>query len=166
MSNRRTTIRRAVTSAFALAALTAPAQASVNPLLSGYGGPGQGSQVILGATLLGPPGGGSGPRQGATVASELTVPPPARVVTAPPAPARPSSHHARAPVKRLGAQARRSVPAPTAAQRLIASPRAGMSAASGGALGLSGGELLLIVFVLAAMLTTGALTRQLTRGTP
>jgi hypothetical protein len=41
-------------------ALGVPASASAsNPLLSGYGGPGGGEQVILGSKLL-PPGGGSG----------------------------------------------------------------------------------------------------------
>ena len=31
-----------------------------SPLLSGYGGPGTGEQAILGSTLVGGPGGGSG----------------------------------------------------------------------------------------------------------
>lgn len=37
-----------------------PAAALANPLLSGYGGPGQGSQAILGSTLLNGPGSGGG----------------------------------------------------------------------------------------------------------
>src|SRR5438874_7144215 len=36
-----------------------PLPAHASPLLSGYGGPGQGSQAILGSTLFGGPGGGS-----------------------------------------------------------------------------------------------------------
>jgi hypothetical protein len=47
--------------ALLIAALTVPA-ASASPLLSGYGGPGQGNQVILGSALLNGPsdrGGGS-----------------------------------------------------------------------------------------------------------
>ena len=51
--------------------LQAPASAHANPLLSGYGGPGQGSQVLLGSTLLNGPrsgGGSGGPRAGSAAA--------------------------------------------------------------------------------------------------
>jgi hypothetical protein len=41
-------------------ALAAPVAANAGPLLSGYGGPGQGNQAILGSTLIGGSGGGSG----------------------------------------------------------------------------------------------------------
>ena len=57
------TIQRPLTAAVALLAdlsiVAAPAHAS--PLLSGYGGPGQGSQAILGATLLNAPRTSAGP---------------------------------------------------------------------------------------------------------
>jgi hypothetical protein len=45
-----------------LAALlsVAPSSAFAGPLLSGYGGPGEGNQAILGSTLIGGAGGGSG----------------------------------------------------------------------------------------------------------
>jgi hypothetical protein len=43
---------------------------------------------------------------------------------------------------------------------------ANSSGGSGGALGLSGGDVLLILFVLAGLTATAALTRQLTRRTP
>jgi hypothetical protein len=62
--------RRIITPAIAcIAAILAasPAAAPASPLLSGYGGPGQGSQVILGSSLInGPPkgGGGGGGSQG------------------------------------------------------------------------------------------------------
>jgi len=80
-----TTIRRINSGALTLAAaalalpalLQAPACANANPLLSGYGAPGQGSQVLLGSTLLNGPrsgGGSGGPRAGsaagAAIASE------------------------------------------------------------------------------------------------
>jgi hypothetical protein len=42
------------------AVLLAPVSAHANPLLSGYGGPGQGSQVLLGSALIKGPGGGGG----------------------------------------------------------------------------------------------------------
>jgi hypothetical protein len=45
----------------------APASASANSLLSGYGGPGAGSQAILGSTLIG--GGGGGPAGGSSGSS-------------------------------------------------------------------------------------------------
>jgi hypothetical protein len=56
-------INRAIitTATLLIAVLCAAGSASANPLLSGYGGPGQGSQAILGSALLnGPPGGGGG----------------------------------------------------------------------------------------------------------
>lgn len=65
----------ALSAVFALA-IAAPAVAKDDPLLSGYGGPGGGDQVILGSTLL--PGGKSGgslraasktPQRGATSGS-------------------------------------------------------------------------------------------------
>src|SRR5258705_13375486 len=55
--------RRKITPIIAgLAAATAliPASAQASSVLSGYGGPGQGNQVILGAALLNGPRGGSG----------------------------------------------------------------------------------------------------------
>jgi hypothetical protein len=42
----------------------APAPAAVNPLLSGYGGPGEGNQAILGSTLVGGSSTGAGPGEG------------------------------------------------------------------------------------------------------
>lgn len=41
-------------------ALATPVAASANPLLSGYGGPGQGSQAILGSAIVGGGSGGGG----------------------------------------------------------------------------------------------------------
>jgi hypothetical protein len=51
----------------AIASVT-PTVASAGPLLSGYGGPGQGNQAILGSALLGGPsaGGGSGGHNGSS----------------------------------------------------------------------------------------------------
>lgn len=43
----------------------APSPAAANPLLSGYGGPGQGSQAILGSTII---GGGPGSAGGSSAA--------------------------------------------------------------------------------------------------
>src|SRR5438067_9571202 len=69
-----------------LVAACLAASAQANPLLSGYGGPGQGNQAILGATLLkgGGGGGGSGTLAAATSSGSVseesasgTVPAPA-----------------------------------------------------------------------------------------
>lgn len=53
--------------------LFVPAVASAGSLLSGYGGPGQGSQEILGATLVnGPSGGGGGGGGGGPAGGEAS----------------------------------------------------------------------------------------------
>jgi hypothetical protein len=49
-------------------AVATPVAAHASPLLSGYGGPGQGSQMILGSSLLNGPGGG-----GAAAAGEAST---------------------------------------------------------------------------------------------
>jgi hypothetical protein len=59
----RMTRHRAITTATLMVlglSAAAPAAAGANSLLSGYGGPGQGSQAILGSALLNGPGGGQG----------------------------------------------------------------------------------------------------------
>src|SRR5262249_33452093 len=56
---RHRTIATAVTLLAFLAAGT-PVPASASSVLSGYGGPGQGNQAILGSALLSGPGGGGG----------------------------------------------------------------------------------------------------------
>src|SRR5438309_8805588 len=63
MTNRGRTIRMAgSTLAVGLASAWAavPATAHAGPLLSGYGGPGQGNQAILGSALVGGSSGGGG----------------------------------------------------------------------------------------------------------
>ncbi len=59
-----------VTTILAVAVSAAlPAGAQAGSLLSGYGGPGQGSQAVLGSTLINGPGGGSGGGAGSGSAS-------------------------------------------------------------------------------------------------
>lgn len=50
----------ALAAAALVAAAALPSAAAASPLLSGYGGPGQGNQAILGSALVNPPRGGSG----------------------------------------------------------------------------------------------------------
>jgi hypothetical protein len=53
---------------------SAPSSAFANPLLSGYGGPGEGNQAILGSTLVGGSGGGGGSAGGASGGSPGSSP--------------------------------------------------------------------------------------------
>jgi hypothetical protein len=64
--------RKIISSAGLLAAIVVatPVAAHASPLLSGYGGPGQGSQVILGSSLLNGPGGGGGAAAAAAAAAK------------------------------------------------------------------------------------------------
>ena len=60
--------RTIISTGFLLAALVVglPAPALASPLLSGYGGPGQGNQAILGSALLNGPRGGGGSGNGSS----------------------------------------------------------------------------------------------------
>jgi hypothetical protein len=156
----------------------AGALASPGPLLSGYGGPGQGSQAILGATLLSGPsnGGGGGSAGGGQAAQAIAGAAPSGAVATGnggnggEAPA--SAGHTRSP-RRTKSAARHG--ARTEAAQRTAEPyfpagshfRAGSNAASAGAsviLGLSGSHLLFLVLALAALLFAGVLTRALVHG--
>jgi hypothetical protein len=53
-------VRAAAASVALVLAVPAAGTASASPLLSGYGGPGEGNQAILGSTLLGGPSSGGG----------------------------------------------------------------------------------------------------------
>lgn len=64
MTSQRLTI--AATLLVLSASAVAPATAAANPLLSGYGGPGEGNQAILGAGLVGGASGGGGAGAGAS----------------------------------------------------------------------------------------------------
>jgi hypothetical protein len=161
---RMTRIGRTLTTAATLATLAvAPTAAGANPLLSGYGGPGQGDQAILGSGLVNSPGGGgsAGP-SGGVASSELTVATSHSSAGSTGGAKRP--HHAAGGAGQQGT-AKRSPAAPASV-----APASGLqpvsSTSSGGTLGLSGGDMLLIVFGLAALALTGLLTRQLTRRTP
>jgi hypothetical protein len=57
----------------AVSSVAGPSAASASPLLSGYGGPGQGNQAILGSALLNGPGGGGGSGGGSSGAPDLTA---------------------------------------------------------------------------------------------
>ena len=150
---------------FALCCAVVPASANAGSLLSGYGGPGQGNQAILGSTLLNGPsagsGGGSGPAGGASAVGG--------------APGADGS--------RVGGKTGGATRLPAAASRKHTGaahnqgPTGAASTGSGGpvgaaagtatvrsqALGMSTDDLLYIFIAFAALAITAALTRQFTR---
>ena len=155
--------------------LALPAFARANPLLSGYGAPGQGSQALLGSTLAGPRGGGSG---GSGGSSGAPAPP---IEQAPSAAAAAtgeskagqggSERHAPAGTSRSassqsgasGADTGGSAPAPGAA----VPPNVALARKSSvhtDAAGLSGGDLALIALAIGVIFATGLLTARIARG--
>ena len=145
-------------------AMILPAGASANPLLSGYGGPGQGSQTIIGSSLVNPPGGGGSARaSGGASGSELTVAASQQSKSSGSSGA--AGHSRKAHRKGAGGAPRSSSTAP-AGGAPAASLAQVSSSSSAGTLGLSAGDLLLIVFGLTVLALTGVLTRRLTRRTP
>jgi len=156
----------------------APTAAGAGPLLSGYGGPGQGNQAILGSALLnggsgGSGGGGSGGRgssaggftaglarrtgsAGAGTGAGSTAG--AGAAGGAPAPA-PSGRgkHATGPV--AGASSGGSTA--SARSSSLTASRGGVGGSQ--ALGLSGADLLYILLAFGVLVFTGLLTRRLAR---
>jgi hypothetical protein len=159
---------RKITPIIALAvtlSVFAPASAPASSLLSGYGGPGQGAQAILGSALLNGPGrggGGSPGGGGSAVASPTGTAPLGAVSTGGQTTGSgPGGHrHANA---RNGSQTAASAPV---AGAYGAYPRVGASQAAAGGngpLGLSDSAFLFALLALTALLFTGLLTRGLTK---
>src|SRR5438270_7791308 len=158
--------RKSTTAAFLALILAAslPAASSANPLLSGYGGPGQGNQAILGSALLNTPRG----RSGGSGGSSLAVPPApsggeasressSRI--APQAARRAGgARHAQPSVSSSKASASgsqpytSSTPARTAVVRDVSQP-----------LGLSGTDLLYLFLAAGVLVATAAITRRMGR---
>jgi hypothetical protein len=164
-------IHRRVTYSVIIAALTAlaPAAAGANSLLSGYGGPGQGSQAILGSGLInGGGGGGSGRGSGGGSSSSSAAPSVAQAVTSPTVSSgstrRSSGHRRAAAAKRSGSPVGR-IPATSAEGAYPASFDGGSQTArvASDPLGVSSADLLYILVAAGALVLTGLLTRQLTQ---
>ena len=163
MSSRRRTIWISLPVTLATLAL-APIAAWGNPLLSGYGGPGQGDQAVLGATLLNTPKGGggsssSGGGAAGTSAAALTVQSGSAASGGAPH-ARKGTRHPAAARAHAGTKA---VSHPTAPSGGSVDEVAATANSSGGTLGLSGGDLAYLLLALAALAAAGVLTRQLSR---
>jgi hypothetical protein len=162
MTKRRRIISRgAALAAFVALSLAAATAAQASPLLSGYGGPGQGNQVILGSTLIGGPGGGSttgGPPSANANASESNAALPASA-SGPGSPQTGSggSHH------RATATGSLQVGASSLAGQLYNRSYRPLerTAGSSGPFGLSAAEIAYIVAAVAALAFTGVLTRRL-----
>jgi hypothetical protein len=158
--------------AAAVMAVAMPTTAMAGSLLSGYGGPGEGNQAILGSTLLngrsngggGGSGGGSSAGSGSASLAGLAAPSPKPAA---------ERHGSRTIGARSGSSAARRRKAAAAAGGLASASGAGSPAstplhsasAGSGALGISGADLLYIILAFGAVLLTAVLTRQLMRGT-
>jgi hypothetical protein len=155
-----------------------PATAAAGSLLSGYGGPGQGNQAILGSSLLGGgggtnggggPGGGSGSGGGEGLQRVAAA-------TATAGPSTPASHKSavhkgkRGGSAANGSAAGRAVTghagaAPGGGPQLYPASSRGTASQAGGSetLGLSGENITYVLLALLALIVTGILTRRIAR---
>jgi hypothetical protein len=140
------------------------AQATANPLLSGYGGPGQGSQAVLGAALLNVPAGATSQSGGSTSGDQASSGSAGEGV-----PAHSGARHGSAVEGSGGSRANRRTQRPSASRRTPSESGQSIAiaadAASAGAptLGVTGPDLLLTVGVLAALAIIWGGTRRTAR---
>jgi hypothetical protein len=167
---RRATL--AVISATALAVLP-PAAALGNSLLSGYGGPGQGSQAILGSGLINGGGrggsGGSGGSGAGSAAAESNASPPASGGSGQGSQSAVSAPHRRAPStpsRRASApsavRGSSSAGAPTT-YPLSSKEGSPAVAEASDPLGISGADLAYVLVAAGALALLGLVTRQFTQ---
>jgi len=138
------------------------AQAAANPLLSGYGGPGQDGQAVLGAALLNGPAGATSPSGVSTSADHAGSALRGEGVSTPSAARRGSE------AEGGGSPANSGTPQPPASRRahsegqsIAIAPDAASVRAP--ALGLTGPDLLLTIGVLVALAITWGGTRRTAR---
>jgi hypothetical protein len=150
-------------SIIAIAALLATAGASTTasaagPLLSGYGGPGQGNQAILGSTLLNGPSGGSsgGPPAAAGGGAPAVSSESGGSATTHPASPASSTHRAARPASRQTTTAAADPNALYAQLERRASEPSGM-------LGLTGEDLVYVLIGLAVLAFGALFTRRIVR---
>ena len=158
-----------IAAVLALSIALTPTAAAASTLLSGYGGPGQGNQAILGATLLnGPSGGGGGGGStggGSSSSGEGNLAAPATSTSTQGSASTP--RHTGSGAGKHGAPGgRASVSALGARHAGSGAARAYNVSAGGGSahplLGLSRDDLLYVVLALGVLAFTGMLTRRLT----
>lgn len=146
----------ATTTTFTLLALAlgvAPAaHATSGSLLSGYGGPGQGSQAILGSALLnGPSGGAPGAGSSTSTLAEAASSGGA---------SRRVSHTANSGNTAIGKSAKSS-PSAASAYPLAHEAASSQAPVDGSTLGLTGADLVYLLLALVALAATAVLTRGL-----
>jgi hypothetical protein len=182
MRSRRTiTATTACLLTFCLSAVL-PVAATASSLLSGYGGPGQGSQAIIGAGLVNGGGRGGGSRGGgsgggsSSAAGSSTAAGSAAVATSDAGTGTtPGVVKSQRPKPgKHGAKAKRAAPVKgqvgsvsaggTKAYPALSTSAAVHGAPAGGTLGLSGANLLYMVLALGVLILTGLLTRRLVGG--
>jgi len=168
------TSNRAITIGMLLAltiSLVGPATAGASSLLSGYGGPGQGNQEILGSTLLnGSSSGGGGGSTGA-VAAEPVAPESSTGAGSSESQgatskvgAGKSAGRARRPGTGRHGRGERSAAQPTKTHGHASAPDLSPAADLGSqTLGVSGTDAVYVFLALAVLATTGVLTARLTR---
>jgi hypothetical protein len=156
-----TTLRTfTIATSFVLAVAVAPSTSAANPLLSGYGGPGQGNQAILGSALLnGPDEGSGGPSGPASSGTETASSSGASGSSSGSGQGDPSrSRHA------SGKPAHASAPASGAySSTRSLTPTADVGSQT---LGLSGTDLLYLLLGCGALIMTAAITRMMVRRVP
>jgi hypothetical protein len=159
---RHRTITTAALAVLTLAVPVSSARAS-STLLSGYGGPGQGNQALLGSTLIG--GAGNGGGGGATSSQAASSSSSSSATSSQTSLALPQPRK----VAKHSTSGRASKPAasvtskPAAAQQSVV-PAAHRSAAGGGTLGLSGADAAYIAIALMVIALTALLTGRFTKG--
>jgi hypothetical protein len=148
----------------------APSSAFAKSLLSGYGGPGQGNQAILGSALLNGPRGGGGPGGGSTATSDRgghAGLPGSASTRAGSARARRGSAPIRSTALGHGDQAANGATEASggAASAYSAVERDGVAQPDTGTLGFSGEDLGYVLLALGMLVVTGVITRRLARTT-
>jgi hypothetical protein len=167
MTRHRTIIR--VVGLLLALCLVASVSARANPILSGYGGPGQGNQAILGSALLnGPAGGGGGAAGGGSEGGGSSGENGSATAPTGGGSARGGHGGASRAHGQSGTQGsspqKIAQPGRDVSSAYLAAER-GHSAGQSGALGLSGQDLLYIILVLAALTLAAVFTRRLTQTT-
>lgn len=170
---RHRTITPVVGLLLALCAAT-PVSAQADSLLSGYGGPGQGNQAILGSALLNGPAGGGGGSAGGGLAGESGS------ATTPTSFGAANGRSGGASGRSGGANGRSSANGQSGSRggstQKVTRPPAGASSAylaaergrrvgQSGALGLTGADLLYMILALGTLTLAAVLTRRLTQAT-
>jgi hypothetical protein len=166
MTSHRTTLL--ILASLVVISTAMSSSASAGPLLSGYGGPGQGNQSILGSALLnGSGGGGGGSGRGSSPAASSSISPTSSGVPAGGArTASPRSHAHLRPGEGKQAAGTIGQASDGSFGTYPVSERSGAAQsaiADSGTLGLSGADLLYALLALCVLAFTAVLTRRLTR---